>query len=41
MFQSRNRDAFRFKKFPTRVAAITSLFQSRNRDAFRFKGCLF
>ncbi len=38
MFQSRNRDAFRFKiivKF--RGGITTGMFQSRNRDAFRFK----
>ena len=37
-FQSRNRDAFRFKQarcaFPN---VVSYLFQSRNRDAFRFK----
>ena len=38
LFQSRNRDAFRFKS-PRQASGFDSpvLFQSRNRDAFRFK----
>ncbi len=37
-FQSRNREAFRFKREPSFEKLIcSSLFQSRNRDAFRFK----
>ena len=40
-FQSRNRDAFRFKLLMGSITPLsTSLFQSRNRDAFRFKGSL-
>ena len=38
LFQSRNRDAFRFKPHALRpLRARGGLFQSRNRDAFRFK----
>ena len=37
-FQSRNRDAFRFKSLTTNATVSPAiLFQSRNRDAFRFK----
>ena len=37
-FQSRNRDAFRFKwRFAYRWGCHPLMFQSRNRDAFRFK----
>ena len=37
-FQSRNRDAFRFKGIPQTPSALCyQSFQSRNRDAFRFK----
>ncbi len=36
-FQSRNRDAFRFKLASTGDAFEPDGFQSRNRDAFRFK----
>ena len=40
-FQSRNRDAFRFKsKMPKSTLYSRFLFQSRNRDAFRFKFAL-
>ena len=38
LFQSRNRDAFDFKRFLSIFARIGPiLFQSRNRDAFDFK----
>ena len=36
-FQSRNRDAFRFKQFIGVDISAEYMFQSRNRDAFRFK----
>ena len=38
MFQSRNRDAFRFKVGNySLLNSLSMKFQSRNRDAFRFK----
>ena len=36
-FQSRNRDAFRFKLSSSLSSCKITWFQSRNRDAFRFK----
>ena len=40
MFQSRNRDTFRFKDAKANLIEYLEnvLFQSRNRDTFRFKG---
>ena len=41
VFQSRNRDAFRFKcSTSLPVVCIYAAFQSRNRDAFRFKAMI-
>ena len=37
MFQSRNRDAFDFKRTRACACQQRHLFQSRNRDAFDFK----
>ncbi len=38
LFQSRNRDAFRFKgRGDASLLTHESPFQSRNREAFRFK----
>ena len=42
MFQSRNRDTFRFKTAATQVqTASKEEFQSRNRDTFRFKDTFY
>ena len=36
-FQSRNRDAFHFRKDAHQHASYNAMFQSRNRDAFHFR----